>query len=61
VYGLETVSLRYFNVYGPRRTLQRLLRCALAVHEGVLERTRPAIFGDGEQSRDFTYVEDVAT
>jgi nucleoside-diphosphate-sugar epimerase len=61
VYGLETVSIRYFNVYGPRQdpsspysgVLSRFMRA-------VLERKAPTIFGDGEQSRDFTYVEDVA-
>lgn len=60
-YGLETVSLRFFNVYGPRQdpsspysgVLSIFMRC-------ILERTSPTIFGDGEQSRDFTYVEDVA-
>jgi UDP-glucose 4-epimerase len=60
VYGLETVALRYFNVYGPRQdpgspysgVLSIFLKCALT---GV----RPTIFGDGEQTRDFTYVDDV--
>jgi len=61
VWGLETVALRYFNVYGPRQdpsspysgVLSLFLRCAI-------ERRAPVIFGDGEQSRDFTFVEDVA-
>jgi len=61
VWGLETVALRYFNVYGPRQdpsspysgVLSIFLRCAI-------ERRAPVIFGDGEQSRDFTFVEDVA-
>jgi UDP-glucose 4-epimerase len=61
VYGLETVSLRYFNVYGPRQdpsspysgVLSIFMRC-------TLEGTAPTIFGDGNHSRDFTYVEDVA-
>ena len=60
VYGLETVSLRYFNVFGPRQhpdseyaaVIPRFLRRMLAGH-------RPVIFGDGEQSRDFTPVENV--
>jgi nucleoside-diphosphate-sugar epimerase len=60
VWGLETVALRYFNVYGPRQdpsspysgVLSIFLRCAI-------ERRAPVIFGDGEQSRDFTFVEDV--
>ena len=57
VYGLETVSLRYFNIFGPRQD-------ANSQYSGVLAKfiTRmqlgetPTIFGDGEQSRDFTYV-----
>jgi UDP-glucose 4-epimerase len=61
VYGLETVALRYFNVYGPRQdpsspysgVLSLFMKC-------LIERRAPTIFGDGEQSRDFTYVEDVA-
>jgi nucleoside-diphosphate-sugar epimerase len=60
VYGLETVSLRYFNVFGPRQhpdseyaaVIPRFLRRMLAGE-------RPVIFGDGEQSRDFTAVENV--
>ena len=57
VYGLENASLRYFNVFGPRQdpTSQYsgvLSRFMLAVIEGK----SPVIFGDGEQSRDFTYV-----
>ena len=60
VYGLETVSLRYFNVFGPRQlpdseyaaVIPRFLRRMLAGQ-------RPVIYGDGEQSRDFTPVENV--
>jgi nucleoside-diphosphate-sugar epimerase len=57
-YGLPVVSLRYFTVYGPRQrpdmAFHRFIRAAL---EG-----RPiTIFGDGEQTRDFTFVEDVVT
>jgi nucleoside-diphosphate-sugar epimerase len=60
-YGLETVSLRFFNVYGPRQdpsspysgVLSLFMKC-------LIERRSPTIFGDGEQTRDFTYVEDVA-
>lgn len=60
VYGLETVSLRYFNVFGPRQhpdseyaaVIPRFLRRMLAGKQ-------PIIFGDGEQSRDFTAVENV--
>jgi nucleoside-diphosphate-sugar epimerase len=60
VYGLETVSLRYFNVFGPRQdptsqysgVVPRFMR--LAIQGG-----RAVVFGDGEQSRDFTYVANV--
>jgi len=60
VYGLENACIRYFNVFGPRQdpTSQYsgvLSRFMLAVIEGQA----PVIFGDGEQSRDFTYVENV--
>jgi UDP-glucose 4-epimerase len=61
VYGLETVSLRYFNVYGPRQDPSSAYSGVLSLFmKAVLERRQPTIFGDGEQSRDFTYVEDVA-
>jgi UDP-glucose 4-epimerase len=61
VYGLETVSLRYFNVYGPRQDPSSPYSGVLSLFmRAILERTQPTIFGDGEQSRDFTYVEDVA-
>jgi nucleoside-diphosphate-sugar epimerase len=59
-YGLATVSLRYFNVFGPRQdpasqyaaVVPKFIAAALAG-------TPPVIFGDGEQTRDFTYVENV--
>lgn len=59
-YGLENVSIRYFNVFGPRQdpTSQYsgvLSRFMLAVIEG----SQPVVYGDGEQSRDFTYVDNV--
>jgi UDP-glucose 4-epimerase len=61
VYGLETVSLRYFNVYGPRQDPSSPYSGVLSLFmKAILERCSPAIYGDGEQSRDFTYVEDVA-
>ena len=61
VYGLETVSLRYFNVYGPRQDPSSPYSGVLSIFmKSILERRAPTIFGDGEHSRDFTYVEDVA-
>lgn len=61
VYGLETVALRYFNVYGPRQDPSSAYSGVLSLFmKAVLNGTTPTIFGDGEQSRDFTYVEDVA-
>jgi UDP-glucose 4-epimerase len=60
-WGLETVSLRYFNVYGPRQDPSSPYSGVLSLFmRAILERRAPTIFGDGEQSRDFTYVEDVA-
>lgn len=60
-FGLESVALRFFNVFGPRQdpgsaysgVLSLFMKC-------LIERQAPLIHGDGEQSRDFTYVEDVA-
>jgi UDP-N-acetylglucosamine/UDP-N-acetyl-alpha-D-glucosaminouronate 4-epimerase len=61
VYGIETVALRYFNVYGPRQDPSSAYSGVLSLFmKSILERTRPTIFGDGEQSRDFTFVDDVA-
>jgi len=60
-FGVEAVSLRFFNVYGPRQDPSSPYSGVLSLFmKSVLTRTAPTIFGDGEQSRDFTYVEDVA-
>jgi UDP-glucose 4-epimerase len=60
-YGVETVALRYFNVYGPRQDPSSPYSGVLSLFmKAILERRAPVIHGDGEQSRDFTYVEDVA-
>lgn len=60
LYGLETVSLRYFNVFGPRQAADSPYSGVLAKFiSQMLEGEQPTIFGDGEQSRDFTYVENV--
>jgi nucleoside-diphosphate-sugar epimerase len=57
-YGLENVSLRYFNVFGPRQDPSSPYSGVLAkLCTAALEETQPVIFGDGEQTRDFTYVE----
>ena len=59
-FGLETVSLRYFNVYGPRQDPSSPYSGVLSLFmSAILNREAPTIFGDGEQSRDFTFVEDV--
>jgi nucleoside-diphosphate-sugar epimerase len=61
VYGLETVAIRYFNVFGPRQDPSSPYSGVLSLFmKAILERKAPTINGDGEQSRDFTYVEDVA-
>jgi len=60
IYGLETVALRYFNVFGPRQdpasqyagVIPRFLTA-------LIEKRRPNVFGDGEQTRDFTYIANV--
>ena len=60
VYGLETVCLRYFNVFGPRQDPQSEYAAVVPrFATALLEGRRPVIYGDGEQSRDFTYVSNV--
>jgi nucleoside-diphosphate-sugar epimerase len=60
-FGLETVSLRFFNVFGPRQDPTSVYSGVLSIFlTCLIERRSPTIFGDGEQSRDFTYVQDVA-
>ncbi|MBI4471313.1 MAG: SDR family oxidoreductase [Acidobacteria bacterium] len=59
-YGLETVSLRYFNVFGPRQDATSQYSGVLALFiPAVLKGRHPTIYGDGLQSRDFTYVQNV--
>jgi UDP-glucose 4-epimerase len=59
-YGLETVSLRYFNVFGPRQDPTSQYSGVLArFTTQMLKGEQPVIFGDGEQSRDFTYIDNV--
>ena len=60
VYGLEFVSLRYFNVFGPRQDPRSPYSGVLSLFNAALMRgTQPTVNGDGEQSRDFTYVANV--
>jgi UDP-glucose 4-epimerase len=57
VYGLETVCLRYFNIFGPRQAADSAYSGVIAKFISVmLDGGRPTIFGDGLQSRDFTFV-----
>jgi len=58
IYGLETISLRYFNIFGPRQDPHSQYSAVLAKFiTQMLQGRSPTIFGDGQQSRDFTYVE----
>jgi nucleoside-diphosphate-sugar epimerase len=60
LYGLETVSIRYFNVFGPRQDPSSPYSGVISVFAtALLENRPPTIFGDGNQTRDFTYVANV--
>jgi UDP-glucose 4-epimerase len=60
VYGLETVALRYFNVFGPRQDPGSQYSGVVSRFiNALLSGERPVIYGDGEQSRDFTYIDNV--
>ena len=60
VYGLETVSLRYFNVFGPRQNPSSMYSGVISRFiDALMKGDRPVIYGDGEQSRDFTYIDNV--
>jgi len=60
LYGLETVALRYFNVFGPRQDPNSPYSGVISIFVNLLRAGRtPTIFGDGEQTRDFVYVGDV--
>ncbi len=59
-YGLSTISLRYFNVYGPRMKPGDYAGVVYKFFERILQGKPPIIHGDGEQTRDFVYVGDVA-
>lgn len=60
VFGLETISLRYFNVFGPNQDPTSQYAAAIpAFVTAILKDQPPTIYGDGEQSRDFTYIDNV--
>jgi len=60
VYGLETVSLRYFNVFGPRQDPQSMYAAVIPRFiTCVLRGESPTVYGDGLQTRDFTYIDNV--
>jgi UDP-glucose 4-epimerase len=60
IYGFETVALRYFNIFGPRQNPDSPYTGVLSKFVAAFQRgDTPVIFGDGEQSRDFTYVDNV--
>lgn len=60
VYGLETYALRYFNVFGPRQNPSSMYSGVISRFiDALMKGTTPVIFGDGEQSRDFTYIANV--
>src|SRR5262250_3019513 len=62
VYGLETVALRYFNVFGPRQDPSSQYSGVISrFMSALLSNETPVIYGDGEQSRDFTYIENVVS
>jgi nucleoside-diphosphate-sugar epimerase len=60
VYGLETLSLRYFNVFGPRQNPSSMYSGVISRFvDAIYKDQQPIIYGDGEQSRDFTYIANV--
>jgi UDP-N-acetylglucosamine/UDP-N-acetyl-alpha-D-glucosaminouronate 4-epimerase len=62
VYGLETLTLRYFNVFGPRQDPSSHYSGVISRFiSALLSNERPVIYGDGEQSRDFTYIDNVVS
>jgi UDP-glucose 4-epimerase len=60
LYGVETISLRYFNIFGPKQDPDSIYSAVIPKFiDALLHGRSPVIFGDGEQSRDFTYIENV--
>ncbi len=59
-FPIDTASLRYFNIFGPRESADNAYAAVIAAFaKSLLAGKRPSIFGDGEQSRDFTFVDNV--
>lgn len=62
VYGIETIGLRYFNVFGPKQSPDNPYAAVIPLFvKAAIDKQRPTIFGDGENSRDFTFVENVVS
>lgn len=60
IYGLETISLRYFNIFGKRQNPDSIYSAVIPIFLKNLKLDKPlTIFGDGNQSRDFTYIDNV--
>ena len=61
-YGMQTLSIRYFNVFGPRQDPDSPYAAVIPIFaDALLAGTAPTIHGDGEQSRDFTYIDNVVS
>jgi UDP-N-acetylglucosamine 4-epimerase len=59
-YGIEVIGLRYFNVFGPKQSINGAYAAVIPKFiKSLFDKTSPVINGDGEQSRDFTYIENV--
>jgi UDP-N-acetylglucosamine 4-epimerase len=62
MYGIETIGLRYFNVFGPKQSPDNPYAAVIPLFiKAAIDNQRPTIFGDGENSRDFTFVENVVS
>jgi nucleoside-diphosphate-sugar epimerase len=60
VYGIETISLRYFNVFGPRQNPSSMYSGVISRFiDALMKGSKPVIYGDGEQSRDFTFIDNI--
>jgi UDP-glucose 4-epimerase len=60
LHGLETVALRYFNVFGPRQRPDSMYAAVIPLFiDALRDGRRPTVHGDGKQSRDFTFIDDV--